>query len=346
MSMLALQSGVFVVAVLLTGLVRHLARRIRLLDLPVARSSHSEPTPVGGGLAIALLFQLIVAWACLAGLISLPLALSTLGAVLVAGIGLLDDWMHLDLQWRVPTQFLAAIWTVSWLSPVAPINFGVIILSQPLVLFVLAVIALVWLLNLYNFMDGIDGLAGSELVFVTLMTLALALLDANFELALLSATLLAAGAGFLVWNWPPAKIFMGDVGSSFTGFSLGLLALYAMQTGSMTIWTWVILLGVFVIDATVTLCRRYIAGAKWYEGHADHAYQKAARRYQSHGKVTITVLAINCLWLAPLAWATTQWQNAGLYLALLALLPLLLLAMRWQAGKAGEAGGLSAWTQN
>ena len=151
-------------------------------------------------------------------------------------------------------------------------------------------------------------------------------------MALLSATLFASGAGFLLWNWPPAKIFMGDVGSGFIGFSFGVMALLSTQHGSMTIWTWVLLLGIFIVDATVTLFRRYRRNERWYEGHACHAYQNAARRYKSHGKVTITVILVNCVWLAPLAWLSANRPDLGVYLAILGIAPLIVLAIKFQAG--------------
>ena len=151
-------------------------------------------------------------------------------------------------------------------------------------------------------------------------------------ITLLSAGLAAAAGGFLLWNWSPAKIFMGDVGSSFIGFSLGVMALLSMHHGSMTVWTWVLLVGVFIVDATLTLFNRFRRKQRWVEGHASHAYQNAARHYKSHAKVTITVLMINLFWLGPLAWLSMQYPEMGLVIAIVGLLPLVLLARRFGAG--------------
>jgi len=332
MSMLALQTAVFVSAALLTGVIVRVARQVQLVDVPVARSSHSIPKPRGGGLAIVLLFLLVASHYFLAGLIAFDQYMAVLAGGLVALVGLADDFWQLQAHWRIPPQFLAACWVVWWVGEIPPIAIAGWELQSPRVLAVLAVLALVWLLNLYNFMDGIDGLAASELVFVNAMSLLLVINADDPVVSLLSATLLTAGAGFLVWNWPPAKIFMGDVGSGFLGFSLGVLALFSMQQSSLTVWTWVILLGVFIVDATTTLLRRFWRGDRWYEGHATHAYQHAARRYKSHARVTITVLGINCLWLAPLAWWSVSAPRLGVFLALLALSPLLILALRLRAG--------------
>jgi Fuc2NAc and GlcNAc transferase len=182
-------------------------------------------------------------------------------------------------------------------------------------------------------MDGIDGLAGTQLLFVSAMTYFLVMNNEDQIVGILSAVLVAAGAGFLVWNWPPAKIFMGDAGSNFIGYSLGIMALLSMHHESLVVWTWFILLGVFVVDSMVTLYNRFLLGSNWYEGHASHAYQNAAKSYKSHSKVTITVLAINVVWLGPLAWLSVQLPEYGALLTIIALAPLIFLASKYRAGK-------------
>ncbi|MEQ8407500.1 MAG: glycosyltransferase family 4 protein [Gammaproteobacteria bacterium] len=326
-------TAVFLLTLLGTGLFRQLALKVQLLDRPTSRSAHVQPVPVGGGLIIVLLFGAAAVYFHLSGLLAYNQLMIAMAALFIGGVGMLDDFWSLHVAWRVPLQTLAAVWVVAWLGGVGPINMGGVILGNQLILSILAVLALLWLLNLYNFMDGIDGLAGSELLFVTFLSFSLVINSGDQVVSALSATLFSAGAGFLVWNWPPAKLFMGDVGSSFIGFSLGILALFSMQTGSLSVWTWVILLAVFIADASVTLARRYQRGEKWYEGHASHAYQHAARHYKSHRRVTITITGINCLWLAPLAWCSVNWSEAAMYIAVLALAPLVVLAIKLGAGK-------------
>jgi Fuc2NAc and GlcNAc transferase len=109
--------------------------------------------------------------------------------------------------------------------------------------------------------------------------------------------LAGAVAGFLVWNRCPARIFMGDTGSGFLGFTLGAPAILTLGDGGITLWSWAILLGVFIVDATLTLLRRMLNGERWYQAHRTHAYQHAARRWGSHRRVTVAVLSINVLWL-------------------------------------------------
>lgn len=195
---------------------------------------------------------------------------------------------------------------------------------------------MVWLLNLYNFMDGIDGIAGMETVFVATSISLFVLISQPSGIFLLPLVLAASVSGFLVWNWPPAKIFMGDVGSAYLGFVIGVLIVVSPQVLAVPVWTWVVLLGVFLVDATYTLIRRMSTGQKWYSAHCSHAYQIASRRWQSHQAVTVFVLAINILWLYPLAFVlmgSTQYQG---FLIFLALLPLLVGAYFFKAGAASS----------
>mgnify|MGYP002641074296 FL=1 len=331
MSLLLLISLLFIGSALLTGLCRSVAQRARLIDVPVSRSAHSAPVPVGGGLSIVVLLLLVAAYGYSVEIILINELAALMAALLIACIGMVDDVKQLDVRWRIPAQFLASIYVVYCLGDVPAIDFGLFVFPESLLLNVIAVFALVWLLNLFNFMDGIDGIAATELIAVNLLSI-LIVINTDELITLLSAGLAAAAGGFLLWNWSPAKIFMGDVGSSFIGFSLGVMALLSMHHGSMTVWTWVLLVGVFIVDATLTLFNRFRRKQRWFEGHASHAYQNAARHYKSHAKVTITVLLINLFWLGPLAWLSMQYPEMGLAIAIVGLLPLVLLARRFGAG--------------
>ena len=149
----------------------------------------------------------------------------------------------------------------------------------------------------------------------------------------LFGVLSACIAGFLVWNWPPAKVFMGDACSGFLGFTLGLLAIVTSTNGVMNIWSWLILFGVFIVDATTTLITRMVLKEQWFEAHRSHAYQILSRRYGSHRKVTVGVLIINIVWLIPLALLSVKFPYWAAAICCIALFPLLLLAIRIGAGK-------------
>jgi Fuc2NAc and GlcNAc transferase len=152
---------------------------------------------------------------------------------------------------------------------------------------------LVWLLNLFNFMDGIDGIAASEAIFVSSAGAFFSWLMGSDNISIILLILAASTTGFLALNWPPAKIFMGDVGSNFLGLIIGVIA-YASILEGASVWIWLILLAVFLVDSGVTLLRRILNGEKWHEAHCSHAYQHAAKKW-GHKKVTISVILINIL---------------------------------------------------
>lgn len=333
MNTLVLLAVSYVTAVMLTGLLRAAALHIGFLDKPVARSSHSNPTPIGGGLAVVLPVFIASAYAFYTGHLERGFFLSLFGAYAVALVGLIDDLKNVHAMWRIPLHFGAALWSLFWLGEVPVLDFGFFTILNQSVLVALALLALVWLTNLFNFMDGIDGLAGAELLFVTGFSLITGISGMESGGSGLLTVACASAAGFLVWNWHPARIFMGDVGSSFAGFFIGLMALFTVKAGVMTYWTWLILLATFAVDATFTLACRFWRGDRWFEGHNTHAYQHATRKFQSHSKVTITNLLINVCWLTPLAVASVLYPNFGGLFSLIAAAPLAMLALGLGAGR-------------
>jgi Fuc2NAc and GlcNAc transferase len=318
-----------------TGLWRQHALARQLLDIPNARSSHSRPTPLGGGLAIVVVFLAIVVGLLSRGVLDRSVSAALLGAGLaVATVGFVDDRKHVAARWRLLLHFVAAMWALHWLGGAPPfLVFGQMI-SLGWAGNALALVALVWLLNLYNFMDGIDGIAGVEActVCVGAALVGTARASAGGQ-DTLSMILGAACLGFLFWNFPPARIFLGDVGSGFLGITLGIIALAAAHTDPTRFWTWMILLGVFVVDATVTLVRRAAAGARVFDAHRSHAYQHAAFRTGSHARISLAVGAINLCWLLPVALLVATGRVDGVIGCTLAYLPLTWLAVRLGAGK-------------
>lgn len=321
-------------SLLLTGGLRRYALARSLIDIPNARSSHSVPTPRGGGVAIVVSFLLALPLLGFGGLESWPYVLSLLVAGAgIAVLGFLDDHGHIAARWRLLGHFSAAAWALFWLGGLPPLHaFG---LSFEMGWFghTLAALYLVWLLNLYNFMDGIDGIASVEAICVCAGGALLYVLLGQPMLAILPLLLAAAVAGFLFWNFPPARIFMGDAGSGFLGISLGVLSLQAAWLNGNLFWSWVILLGVFVVDATWTLIRRLVRGDKVYEAHRSHAFQYASRVYGRHLPVTLTTGAINIFWLLPLALLVGLGKLDGGVGVLVAYSPLLLLALKFKAGQ-------------
>jgi Fuc2NAc and GlcNAc transferase len=320
-------------AFLFTGLIRRYALRTNLIDIPNRRSSHTLPTPRGGGMAIVAVFLIGTGVLSALGVLTVNQSLALTGAgVWVAFIGFLDDHRHIPAGWRLLAHFAGAGWGLYWLGGFPPLQlFGQ---SVDLGGFghLFGLLYLVWLLNLYNFMDGIDGIAGIEAITACLGGTLLFLLTGPDGAWLEPALLAAAAAGFLFWNFPPARIFMGDAGSGFLGIVLGLISLQAAWLNPALFWSWLCLLGVFIVDATWTLWRRFQRGERLHEAHRSHAYQFAARRYGSHKTVSLFVGTVNLFWLLPLAILIGLGLLNGIVGVALAYLPLLMAAIKFNAG--------------
>lgn len=323
-----------IVALLGTAALRRYALARQVIDIPNARSSHTTPTPRGGGVAIVLVFLLALPLLAKQGLISTDELIGFLGSgFLVALLGFIDDHRHIPARWRLLGHFAAGCWGAFWLNGLSSLELGSLYLAAGIMTQAVAVFYLVWLLNLYNFMDGIDGIAGAEAICVTLGGVLLYILTGHMDAAWLPGLLCCAVLGFLFWNMPPARIFMGDAGSGFLGITLGLMSIQAGWFKSELLWAWLILLGVFIVDATWTLLRRLFRGDKVYEAHRSHAYQWASRHFTSHKVVTLSVIVINVLWLLPCALLVTLEYITGFWGLVIAYAPLLVLAIRFRAGE-------------
>ena len=289
----------------LTGAVRGYALARAVVDVPNHRSSHSVPTPRGGGLAIASVALLGIPAVTLLGELPREVAIALSGGgLLIASIGWIDDHRHVPAAARFVVHLAAASWAVGWLGGMPTLYLGKTSVALGLLGVPVAIVGVIWFTNLYNFMDGIDGLAGGEAVSIGLAGGGLLLVEGQRSLALVSFLLAASSAGFLLWNWAPAKIFMGDVGSGLLGFLFGALAVASAAVQAVPVLVWILLLGVFAYDATATLLRRLARGERWYEAHRSHAYQRAVRAGWTHARVTGGVLGLNAV-LVGLAFLAT-----------------------------------------
>lgn len=327
------------VAFSLTATLRRYALARSLLDVPNARSSHLMPTPRGGGVSIVLAFLCALVFLYWQREIPFSLCMAALGGGgAVALIGFMDDHKHIAARWRLLGHFFAAAWALFWLGGLpALIVFGKHVeLGWMGAIF--GLFYLVWMLNLYNFMDGIDGIASVEAMCVCLGACLLYGFTGHADAIWAPLSLAVAVAGFLFWNFPPARIFMGDAGSGFLGIMLGVLSLQAVWMASQLFWAWLILLGVFIVDATLTLARRLARGYKVYEAHRSHAYQFASRHYGKHLPVTLAVVAINIFWLLPVAAAVALSRLDGALGVIVAYAPLIMLAVKFNAGERESSG--------
>ena len=346
--MMTLGTEVYVLAgatlatsVALTLAMRRFALSRGLLDIPNERSSHKVPTPRGGGAAIVITATIGFALLFALGRIDFALFAALAGGLAVAAVGFVDDRHAVPALVRLAAHVAAALWALAWLGGLPALPLGGHSVALGAFGTVVGVLGIVWVLNLFNFMDGIDGLAASEATFVAWSGALLT--AAAFASAGVAAAAVVFGAsclGFLSWNRPPAHIFMGDVGSGYLGYVLAVLALAAARSNPVALWAWLILGGAFFVDATVTLLRRLLRGERVYEAHRSHAYQWLARRWGSHGKVTVTVVAVNVLWLLPIALLAAKFPAYAALSVIVALAPLALLAAAVGSGRreAGAAG--------
>ena len=311
----------FALSVLLCGLYLKLAQRWQIVDRPNERSSHERPTPHGGGIGLIVAFSLGLLLAAMQeGSWPSTYYLLAMGAQVLMVLGVVDDITDLSRGLRFAIYGVLCFMVAIVLGPPAFATQGVLAWFA----IACAAFAMLWLLNLYNFMDGIDGLAGLQAVVAAGGAGVLCLVlgdDARY--ALFCLLLAAAHLGFLYWNRPPARLFMGDAGSVPTGFLLAALALYGHIQGYLTGYAWLILLAVFITDATWTLVWRMLKGQPFTRPHRLHAYQRLSRHWGSHGRVDALFLGLAVCWLLPLAAMAALWPEWGLFLVILAYLPLL-----------------------
>lgn len=286
------------VSAVLTPVAGLLARRLGAVDLPGPRRSHDRIVPRGAGVA------LVLGIAC--GALVLPVPddelLPLVAPILVAAaLGLAEDLWRLRVGLRLLGQCLIAVVAVAWIGPVTEISIAGHPLQAGWAWTPMAVIAVIWMMNLFNFMDGSDGLASLQAAWsAALFGLAFGAAEHHGPAAF-AWLLAAASTGFLLWNRPPASVFLGDSGSLGLGTALAVLATLGSVTGSISVWTAFVIVSPFVVDATLTLARRVVAGERWYTPHRDHAYQRLLREGWSHGAVLGGLGAVNALVVTPAA---------------------------------------------
>jgi UDP-N-acetylmuramyl pentapeptide phosphotransferase/UDP-N-acetylglucosamine-1-phosphate transferase len=265
------------------GLVLGWLRKKQILDHPNERSSHSQPTPRGGGLAVTPV--VLAVWL---GLVAIGAALpGSLMAILGAGLLLALSWLD-DRRGGLPARLRLAVHLLACGLALTALPDTVLVFNGALPLWAdraIALLAWVWFVNLTNFMDGIDGITGVQTACVGL---GLALLGATTGAAPQALVLAAAAAGFLFWNWHPAKLFLGDSGSVPLGFLTGWLLIDLAGHGHLA--AALILPLYYLADASLTLGRRLLRGEKVWQAHRQHFYQQAVRGGASHGQVARLIL--------------------------------------------------------
>lgn len=273
---------------ILTWLIRIWALKFKILDIPNKRSSHSTPTTRGGGLAIVICWYLGITFLFAYDYIAENLYYAFLSGSILAVISLIDDLLSLKPAIRLLGQLLSASLAVFFLKGIDFIIISGWTIKSEIILIPLIIIAIVWFINLYNFLDGIDGYASIEAICIA----GIIFLFTGNTLSLL---LIASIAGFLFWNRPKAKIFMGDIGSTQLGFILIILGIYLHNEKQFSLVHWIILASPFWFDATFTLFRRWKNNEKLSQAHKKHAYQRIVQYGFTHLQTDLALIALNVL---------------------------------------------------
>ena len=325
----AISAGAALIACLGTRALIPLLRRAEVLDRPNERSSHMAPTPRGAGIAVVA--AILVAWLAVVavGLVGPRMLAICFGAGLLAAISWIDDLGGLALSVRLVAQCVAVgLGLLAAMPEGGPLFRGWL---PPGLDAVAAALLWVWFINLFNFMDGIDGLAGSEAAAIGIGLVLFASFGVGRDpgLAALAATAGAAALGFLVWNWAPARIFLGDVGSVPLGYLIGFLLLAVTAEGG---WKIALILPLyFLADSTITLLRRLFRGERVWLPHHQHFYQRAVQRGLGHAEIVYRVIAadvvlVGCGWASENGWGIPALGAAAVVVAVL----LLSLAGGWR----------------
>ncbi len=303
-----LVAGTLVATALVTGVATRYSRYAGLLDEPGERRSHESPVPRGGGIAmiVCLLSALLICRHY--GWIDIPLFLTWLSPLLmVAVVGWWDDHTPLSAKFRIFIQLFAVLTALAGFSSVFELN------STTALVFLIGAI---WLLNLFNFMDGSHGLAAGQGIFAGIV-FAWLLHDAEqYDAALTALLITAVCAGFLPWNFPKPRVFMGDVASGPLGLAFAILGIWSILSESLTAAVIVLVLSTFIIDASLTLLNRMYRRQRWYTAHTEHAYQRLIALGCGHTETFLWYQSVNVLVVLPgVVWMRYlegfQWTITG-----------------------------------
>jgi len=276
------------ISFLLTYFIKEYAIKKSLVAEVNERSSHTVPTPHGGGIALAITWFIGLLYLFFINEIESELFYALLVGILISIVSFFDDLYELSPKLRLIVQALVALGGLYFLGGFDTLTFSVFDISNSIFTNVFAFFMIIWFINLTNFIDGINGYVGSEFVFLSIAGF---LIFGDNLFVVLGVSVL----GFLFWNWNKAKIFMGDVGSTLLGYNIAIFTIYYSNYESTNFWIWIVLFSLFWFDATLTLIRRKLNGEKLSQAHKKHAYQRLTQAGWSHYKVTNYSIGINII---------------------------------------------------
>jgi len=327
-SVIFLIAFIFLSGILLMRYFESYAMKNQILALPGKRTLHENDTPRGGGIIFSLLFIFSIGVLFLLDIFSSKVIIVLgVGGLVATLFGFFDDIYDIEAKKKLVIQII-----ISWLSlfMIDGWLFTNVAWFPSFIIIPFSILVFVWMLNAYNFMDGIDGLAASGAFFGSgVLALIMIINNGPLELLFLSILLMSCIGSFLVFNWPPATIFMGDSGSIFLGYIFGVLIIYTTVNNLVSIWTWFIIFGYFFADTSVTMITRLIFVKKWYFPHRSHAYQNLSRITNSHLKITGSILIYNLLWILPLSIWSVMDPNKAVFALLLAIIPSVVVCFKY-----------------
>jgi len=275
----------------LTYIIKNYYIKNAILEEVNERSSHTVPTPHGGGIAIVITWFVGIGYLYFNNQIESDLFFALVMGIIISVVSFFDDIYDLSPKVRLLAQGVVAFGGLYFIGGFDSLNLFVFNIDNQIITNVFAFLLIVWFINLYNFLDGINGYAGSEAIFLSIAGL---LIFGGAHFGVLAVAVL----GFLYWNWNKAKIFMGDVGSTLLGYNVAIFTLYYANQEPLNLWIWITLFGLFWFDATLTLLRRKLNGEKLSQAHKKHGYQRLNQSGWSHYKVTNYSIVVNvCIFI-------------------------------------------------
>lgn len=298
--------------------------------VPNHRSLHQQVIPRGGGIvgAVATLTGMLLVY--FGGALGLPSPWVFLGGgVALAGMGMADDRLDIAPRYRLAVQIAAAASLPVFLGPIPRLDLGFVgfALGWPGSILVLGLV--VWFYNLYNFIDGTDGMASTATAFIGLLMGGALWWKGQRDLAMILGMLAVSNVGFLRYNWPPARMFMGDAGTSFIAYLLSALIWISVSRDPGVLWIWLTACVAYFSDTTTTTFTRLLTTPRWYSAHRSHAYQNLARIWNSHLRILRVVLAIDLLWALPMVGLIFVFPASAPWLTLVAYVPVVALCYKF-----------------
>ena len=333
--LLTLFFSTIIISLIITNIIeKNFSRYSLFIDKPNNRSMHSNPVPTAGGIGMLATYILyITALHNIYDVNNNVIFFLFVSLLPIAIVCIIDDFKEINIFVRLLAQFFSALLIIYYFQISDDGNFRNYLNQEFFLIIILSIILSMWLMNLYNFMDGIDGYAVSECIFVSFSSALIIYL--NNEDSILSLYLVGLGLssiGILVRNWHPAKIFMGDTGSVSIGFFFSFFIFYSASESMISIYTWLILLSIFISDSTYTLFVRIVTKKNITQPHLTHAFHLLASNKNSQVFVTKRMIILNIFWVLPMAVLSNFYVNYNVVITFIAYVPMVVYLIKIGAG--------------